>query len=334
MPSERDGRDEREKKEGRDVLLEARHVSRVFPASGGRELVACNDVSLALRRGATVGLVGESGCGKSTLMRMMVALDRPTSGEVLFQGRDISRLKGEELRKARQHIQMVFQDPATSLNPRMRVRDIVCEPLLNFKRIKRSEVAQTARALLGMVGLPEDFADRLPHSMSGGQRQRVAIARAMALHPEVVLLDEATSALDVSVQKSIVQLLGRIQREQHTAIGFICHDLGLVQTFCDEVAVMYLGSIVEVFPACDIDQIRHPYTRMLREAVFDTKMDFAKKIAPADAEVPSPLAVPAGCPFQSRCVQCMDICRRERPALVEVAPSHSVACHLCRKERC
>lgn len=316
----------------RDVVLEARHVTRSFPASGGRALVACNDVSLSLRRGATVGIVGESGCGKSTLMRMMVALDRPTSGEVMFRGRDITKLKGEQLRAVRQHIQMVFQDPALSMSPRMRVRGIVCEPLGNFGRIKRGEADAAARTLLEMVELPAEFADRFPHELSGGQRQRVAIARAMALEPEVVLLDEATSALDVSVQKSIIQLLGRIQREQHTAIGFVCHDLGLVQAFSDEVAVMYLGCIVEVLPASEVDQAKHPYTRTLRAAAFDVHMDFSRKIERDDAEVPNPLDAPTGCPFQSRCAQCMDVCRRERPELVPVAPAHSVACHLNRRE--
>lgn len=254
-------------------VLEARHVTRVFPVAGGRALTACDDVSLGLRQGETVGLVGESGCGKSTLARMMVALDAPTSGEVVYQGRNIAELKGEGLRQVRQHIQMVFQDPLLSMSPRMRVREVVCEPLLNFGRIGRSEMDSTARELLEMVELPGELADRFPHDMSGGQRQRVAIARAMALRPEVVIMDEATSALDVSVQKNVVQLISRIQREQHTAIMFICHDLGLVHAFCDRVAVMCRGRIVETLPALALEQAEHPYTRALLAASAKTSLN-------------------------------------------------------------
>ena len=183
-----------------DLVLEAKHVTRKFPAAGGRTLTACNDISLNLYRGKTLGLVGESGCGKSTFMRFIVSLDTPTEGEILFKGKDITKMKGEELRQVRQHIQMVFQDPTGSMNPKMRVRDIVCEPLLNFNRISKSQKDEKARELLAMVDLPGDFADRYPHNMSGGQRQRVAIARALALEPEIIIMDEATSALDVSVQ--------------------------------------------------------------------------------------------------------------------------------------
>ncbi|MBR2784263.1 MAG: ABC transporter ATP-binding protein [Firmicutes bacterium] len=318
--------------EEKDVILDARHVTRRFPAGKGRELTACNDVNLKLYRGKTLGLVGESGCGKSTFMRFLVWLDRPTEGEIFYRGQDITKLKGHELWENRQHIQMVFQDPSTSFNPKMKIRDIVCEPLLNYKRIRPSEKDATARRLLEMVELPGEFAGRYPHNMSGGQRQRVAIARALALEPEIIIMDEATSALDVSVQKTIIELITRLQREKGITIGFICHNLGLIQSFAHQVAVMYLGNIVEVMPGEGIEHnCRHPYTRALLASIFDTGMDFSKKIEPLSGEVPSPLDVPPGCPFQNRCEQCMEICRSQRPLLQELEPGHEVACHLYGK---
>lgn len=317
--------------EKENLILEARHVTRRFPASGKRELVACNDVSLNFYKGQTLGLVGESGCGKSTFMRFIVQLDVPTEGEILYKGEDITRLKGEKLRKNRQNIQMVFQDPMGSFNPRMKIRDIVCEPLMNFGRIKAREKEEKARELLEMVELPGDFADRYPHNMSGGQRQRVGIARALALEPEVVICDEATSALDVSVQKTIIELLVKLQKEKNLCIGFIAHDLGLIQSFAHQVAVMYLGNIVEILPGADVKHAQHPYSKTLLDAVFDLEMNFNKKIETLDSEVPSPLDVPTGCPFQDRCRHCMEICRKERPSMVDLEPHHHVACHLFDK---
>ncbi len=314
--------------EEKDVILEAKHVTRRFPASGGRELTACKDISLKFYRGKTLGLIGESGCGKSTFMRFLVRLDVPTEGEILFKGKDLTKLKGEELRQTRQYIQMVFQDPGGSFNPKMKIRDIICEPLMNFGRIKASEKDAVARKYLEAVDLPGDFADRFPHNMSGGQRQRIAIARAIVLEPELIVMDEATCALDVSVQKTIIELVCKLQREKNIAIGFIAHDLGLIQSFAHQIAVMYLGSIVEVIPGEDVDKAQHPYTRALLSAIFDTKMDFTKKIESIDSEIPSPLDVPPGCPFQTRCEHCTEICRREHPALKAIGESHEVACHM------
>jgi len=255
-------------------------------------------------------------------------LDTPTEGEILFKGKDITKMKGEELRQVRQHIQMVFQDPTGSMNPKMRVRDIICEPLLNFNRISKSQKDEKARELLAMVDLPGDFADRYPHNMSGGQRQRVAIARALALEPEIIIMDEATSALDVSVQKTVIELITKLQREHNIAIGFIAHDLGLIQSFAHQIAVMYLGNIVEIMPGADIDKCKHPYSHALMGAIFDTKMDFSKKIESIEGEPPSPLDVPPGCPFQNRCDHCKEICTKEHPHLVEVGPNHQVSCHM------
>ena len=316
-----------------EIVLEARHVTRRFPTASGKPLLANNDINLKFYKGKTLGLVGESGCGKSTFMRFLVSLDTPSEGEILYRGQDITKLKGEALRQNRQNIQMVFQDPNASFNPKMKIRDIVCEPLLNFGRIRQSEKDAACRRLLEMVELPGDFADRYPHNMSGGQRQRVAIARALALEPEILIMDEATAALDVSVQKTIVELVTKLQREKQIAIGFICHDIALVQSLSHQVAVMYLGTIVEVLPGEDLwKKAQHPYTRALIGSVFDTHMDFSVPIQPLQSEVPSPLDAPPGCPFQTRCDHCMERCRRERPTLKTISEGHEVACHLFGEE--
>ena len=275
-----------------EVVLEAKHVTRRFPASGGRTLVANDDINLKFYKGKTLGLVGESGCGKSTFMRFLVSLDTPSEGEILYRGKDITKLKGEELRQNRQNIQMVFQDPTSSFNPKMKIRDIVCEPLMNFNRIRKSEKDAACRRLLEMVELPGDFADRYPHNMSGGQRQRVAIARALALEPEILILDEATSALDVSVQQTIIELIVKLQKEKNITIGFICHDISLIQSCAHEVAVMYLGNVVEVLPAKNLSEHAvHPYTRALIGSIFDIGMDFGKPIE----EIKGDGTKPAGC---------------------------------------
>ncbi len=311
-------------------ILEVKHVTRKFPAAGGRELLANNDINLEFYRGETLGIVGESGCGKSTLMRMILSLDQPTEGEILFDGKNIGELKGEELRLQRRHIQMVFQDPALAFNPKMKIRDIICEPLLNFGLINPREKDEVARKYLEMVELPGDFADRYPHNMSGGQRQRVGIARAIALEPEVIMCDEATSALDVSVQKTIVELLVKLQKKHNMAIGFICHDMALVSQLSHRVAVMYLGNIVEVLPAKEVARgAKHPYTRALLGAIFDLNMDFSKKIESIESEAPSPLDVPKGCPFRDRCLMCScEDCSEERPGLKQIGEDHWAACHM------
>ena len=312
-----------------EPVLEARHVSRVFPAADGRFLRANNDINLKMYCGRTLGIVGESGCGKSTLMRMLVQLDQPTEGEIFFQGRNVCRMTKKERRENRRHIQMVFQDPSSAFHPKMKIKDIICEPLVNFGVISKKEKDAEARRLLRLVELPEEFADRYPHNMSGGQRQRVGIARAIALEPEVILCDEATSALDVSVQKNIMELLAKLQREKNIAIGFICHDIALVSQISHQIAVMYLGNVVEILPGAQMKaSAKHPYTVALLGSIFDTHMDFSKKIESIDGEVPSPLDVPPGCPFQNRCDQCMEICRKERPALRMIGEGHEVACHL------
>lgn len=315
------------------VIMEAKHVTKRFMTAGGRSLLACDNVNLEVRKGQTLGIVGESGCGKSSFVKMIVQMYPPTEGEIIYQGKDITRFKGEELRQCRKKIQMVFQDPSAAFHPKMRVMDIVTEPLMNFKMIKKSEKEAKAKELLRLVDLPEDFVYRFPHNMSGGQRQRVGIARALALEPEIIVCDEATSALDVSVQDRVIELLVRLQKEKGISLVFICHDMALVQSFAHQVAVMYLGNIVEVLPGNEVGtNAQHPYTKAMLGAIFSTRMDFTKKIESIESEAPSPVDVPPGCPFQNRCDRCMDICRTQKPQLIDIGPDHKAACHLFTKK--
>ena len=312
------------------VILQIKNLTKKFAAEGGKMLTACDNVTLNAYAGQTLGIIGESGCGKSTLVRTILQIHPASGGEVIFDGQDILKLRGEAARQNRRKIQMVFQDPAAAFNPKMKVKEIVCEPLLNFGLIKKSEVDAKAAELLRMVELPEDFKDRYPHNMSGGQRQRLGIARALSLEPKIVVCDEATSALDVLVQEKICELLVRLQKEKGITYLFICHDLGLVDLMCHQIAVMYLGSIVEYigYGRRISTEGMHPYTKALMKSVFKVDFKRGEKIEPLESEIPSPLDLPKGCPFQSRCGQCMEICRSEKPELIEVVPGHFVACHL------
>lgn len=312
------------------VILQIKNLTKKFAAEGGKMLTACDNVTLNAYAGQTLGIIGESGCGKSTLVRTILQIHPASGGEVIFDGQDILKLRGEGERQNRRKIQMVFQDPAAAFNPKMKVKEIVCEPLLNFGLIKKSEVDAKAAELLRMVELPEDFKDRYPHNMSGGQRQRLGIARALSLEPKIVVCDEATSALDVSVQEKICELLVRLQKEKGITYLFICHDLGLVDLMCHQIAVMYLGNIVEYigYGRRFSTEGMHPYTKALMKSVFKVDFKPGEKIEPLESEIPSPLDLPKGCPFQSRCGQCMEICRSEKPELKEVVPGHFVACHL------
>lgn len=312
------------------VILQIKNLTKKFAAEGGKMLTACDNVTLNAYAGQTLGIIGESGCGKSTLVRTILQIHPASGGEVIFDGQDILKLRGEAARQNRRKIQMVFQDPAAAFNPKMKVKEIVCEPLLNFGLIKKSEVDAKAAELLRMVELPEDFKDRYPHNMSGGQRQRLGIARALSLEPKIVVCDEATSALDVSVQEKICELLVRLQKEKGITYLFICHDLGLVDLMCHQIAVMYLGNIVEYigYGRRISTEGMHPYTKALMKSVFKVDFKPGEKIEPLESEIPSPLDLPKGCPFRSRCGQCMEICRSEKPELKEVVPGHFVACHL------
>lgn len=314
------------------VVLEIKNLTKKFAVDGGRFLTACDNISLKAYAGQTLGIIGESGCGKSTLVRTVLQIHPATSGEVIFEGQDILKMRGEAARQNRRKIQMVFQDPAAAFNPKMKVKEIVTEPLLNFGLIKKSEVDAKAAELLQMVELPVEFMERYPHNMSGGQRQRLGIARALSLEPKIVVCDEATSALDVSVQEKICELLVRLQKEKGITYLFICHDIGLVDLMCHQVAVMYLGNVVEYIGGGRriSTEGMHPYTKALLKAVFKVDFKPGERIEPLESEVPSPLDLPQGCPFASRCEFCTEQCRCEKPALKEVAPGHLVACHLVK----
>ena len=310
-----------------EIILRVENVTKKFPVSGGKFLTACDNVSFDVRKGETVGIVGESGCGKTTLLKSIMNMQRPTSGKIIFHGEDITKLTGEAKRQNYRHIQMVFQDPTAAFNPKMKIRDIICEPLINFDLISPSEVDSKARELLTQVELPADFVDRYPNNMSGGQRQRVAIARALALEPEIIACDEATSALDVSVQDTIIKLLVKLQREKGITYIFICHDMALVSLFSHRIAVMYLGNMMEKIDGDKLDSAKHPYTKALLKAVFSTAQEKNQYIGILPGEIPSPLDFPTGCPFQNRCEHCQELCKSEKPEFRELEPNHFVACH-------
>ena len=288
---------------------------------------ALTDINIEIPEKSITALIGPSGCGKSTFVRMVISLDKPTSGEILYHGKNLSNLSKKETWLNRQNMQMVFQDPLASFDPKMKIVDILTEPLINFGKLKKSEKEAKARELLEMVELPGDFVDRYPHNMSGGQRQRISIARALSLEPEILVCDEATSALDVSVQESVIELLVRLQKEKNISMLFICHDLALIRSFAHQIAVMYLGNIVEVIPGEDVtEHAVHPYTQALLGAQFSIHMDPNQKIQSIESEAPSPLDVPKGCPFQNRCEHCTEGCRNKRQELQEITPDHLVAC--------
>ena len=317
-------------------LLEAVDVSKRFTvgsrfsARGRLTVHAVDGVSLAIMPGETVGLVGESGCGKSTLGRCMVRLYDITSGTMRFNGEDISHKSMREMRPLRRELQIVFQDPYASLNPRRRVRDLIAEPLRVHTSLSGEAVAQRVAELLDLVGLHPDHAMRFPHEFSGGQRQRIGIARAIALEPKLIVLDEPVSALDVSVQAQIVNLLADLQERLKLTYVFIAHDLSVVRQVSTRIAVMYLGSIVELGQADDIfERPAHPYTQALISAVpvpDITKAGSRTRIV-LSGDVPSPVNPPAGCRFHPRCPVAQDRCRVERPALVQHGSGRKVACH-------
>ena len=314
----------------REVILEAKNVTRVFRTTKGRPLKANDNINLEIYKGETLGIAGESGCGKSTFIRMLTMLDRPTEGEILFRGKNVANLKGEERRQNCRHVQMVFQDPGDAFSPRMKIKDIVCESLLNFRLIDRSQVTAKARELLEMVELPPEYAERHARDMSGGQRQRVGIARALALEPDLLICDEVTSALDVCVQKRVVDLLLKLQREKNITMAMVCHDLALVRAVAHRTAIMYLGNIMEIVPGRQLGtgEICHPYPRALRDSIFSIDMDFSKPIESIESEAPSPLDIPSGCPFRNRCEHCTKLCETEKPKLRTVEEGHQIACHL------
>jgi len=316
------------------ALVEARGLSKRFPVLGGAlglsrvaEVHAVEGVDLRIERAEVLGLVGESGCGKSTLGRLLIRLIEPSGGEVRFEGADLARAEGAALRALRRRMQMVFQDPFGSLNPRMRVGEIVAEPL-RLAGVASSERAARAVVLLEQVGLAPEHATRFPHQFSGGQRQRIGIARALALDPALVICDEPVSALDVSVQAQVVNLLRDLQRARGLSYLFVSHDLRVVRHVSDRVAVMYLGRIVESGPTRALYAAPlHPYTRALLEAAPVARPGARVPATPLGGEIPSPLSPPSGCAFHPRCPLAVARCREERP-LLKGDGERQVACHL------
>ena len=322
------------------VLLEAVELTKHFPIGSrglGRrpkEVVhAVDSVSLEVRRGETLGIVGESGCGKSTLGRMLVRLHSPTSGTVKFAGTDITSLSKRELRPYRREMQMIFQDPYASLNPRKRVGQILEDPFRIHHAGSRRQIREKVQGLLEVVGLSADHVNRYPHEFSGGQRQRIGVARALALNPQLIIADEPVSALDVSIQAQVINLLDDLQDEFNLTYVFIAHDLGIVHHVSDRIAVMYLGVVVELGGSDDLfSHPIHPYTEALLSAIPAIETDDADGVAPRErivleGEVPSPINPPAGCRFHPRCAYATEICGIERPELKLHANGRLAACH-------
>ncbi len=320
-----------------DLLLDLQDLQVHFPVMAGfivsrrvAENKAVDGITFNVKRGETVGLVGESGCGKSTTGRAILQLYKPTSGRVLFDGRDMAELHGEELRRTRRRMQMIFQDPYASLNPRMSIRDIVGEPLMIHKLGTSAERRERVAELMRIVGLNPYYATRFPHEFSGGQRQRIGIARALAVSPDFIVCDEPVSALDVSIQAQIINLLEELQEQFGLTYLFIAHDLAVVRHISDRVAVMYLGKLMELSDRNEIyDNPLHPYTKALLSAVPipDPVMERKRERIILTGDVPSSLRPPRGCVFHTRCPIAIDECREVIPEWREVQPGHRVACH-------
>ena len=319
-----------------DDLLQVRNLAKHFPIRKGffssrvtGYVRAVDDVSFNIARGETLGLVGESGCGKSTTGRLLIRLMEPTSGSILLNGDDIAKIPDEELRARRRDVQIIFQDPFSSLNPRKTVEGIISEPLVVHRIGTKPERQARVAELLKTVGLAPDHARRYPHEFSGGQRQRIGIARALALNPKFIVCDEPVSALDVSIQAQVINLMQDLQREFGLTYLFISHNLAVVRHIADRVAVMYLGKIVELTDKHSLyDNPLHPYTKALLSAIPVANPEHRRQRIPLSGDVPSPIGPPAGCRFNSRCPYAESRCREIEPPLIDVGGGHRVACHL------
>ncbi|MBR3273828.1 MAG: ABC transporter ATP-binding protein [Clostridia bacterium] len=311
-----------------ETLLELKGLTKTFPVGKRDVLRAVRGVDLALNPGECLGIVGESGCGKSTVARMIAQLTEVTDGHIYFEGRDVTRLSRPQRRELWRSVQMVFQDPYSVFSPRMTVGDFLTEGLVYFGLATRQQARGMLPELLGRVELPAELAQRLPHQLSGGQQQRVVIARALSIQPKLLILDEATSALDVSVQRQILKLLMRLKDEMNLTMLFIGHDLAVVRSVTDRIAVMYAGQLVEALPSAALRQeASHPYTRRLLESVFSTADRGRKQIGIEDLSLIEKGRMLEGCPYQPRCPEAMPRCADACPALAGMGPGHTVACH-------
>jgi peptide/nickel transport system ATP-binding protein len=315
---------------GDDVILRVEDLVMEFPVGRtGLKVHAVSGISFDVRRGETLGLVGESGCGKSTTGRAIMQLPRPTSGSIVFSGNELTALQGDEMRAVRTKIQMIFQDPISSLNPRRKVRNIVMEPLNIWKRGDDSARAAKVDQVLEEVGIdPSIAADRQPHQFSGGQCQRISIARALVLDPDMIICDEPVSALDVSVQAQVLNLLEDLKAHRHLTLIFIAHDLAVVKNISDRIAVMYLGKMCEVAPSDTLYHApAHPYTEVLLTSIPVPDPTVATERVMAEGEIPSPVLPPSGCRFRTRCPRATERCAVEEPVMREIDDGHFVACH-------
>lgn len=316
-------------------ILEVKHLKKYFPLKKGKYkdgdpcVKAVDDITFDLYEGETLGLVGESGCGKSTLGRTIIRLYEPTSGEVIFEGEDVAKKSRKEMRALREEMQFIFQDPYSSLNPRMTVFNILAEPLIAHGKFKRGpELDAYVKNLMDRCGLPSYYCYRYPHQFSGGQRQRIGIARSLALDPSFIICDEPVSALDVSIQSQIINLMKDMQEEKNISYIFISHDLSVVKHISDRVGVMYLGSMMELADKNEIySNPQHPYTRALIGAIPLPDPTKRKEMQVIQGEIPSNVSIPKGCKFNPRCPFAKDICREQEPATKEVKPNHFVKCH-------
>ena len=311
------------------LLLEARNLTKEFPAGKRKKVHAVSDVSLSLYEGETLGLVGESGCGKSTLGRLLIRLLEPTAGELFFRGEKVSALSDREFRKYRRQMQLIFQDPYASLNPRMTVRDLIAEPLKTYHVCPtKEEETRRVLELMQAVGVPGEFLYRYPHQFSGGQRQRIGIARAVAADPALIVCDEPVSALDVSVQNQILNLLKELQKSRGLTYLFISHDLSVVRHISDRVCIMFLGKVCEIGRTEEVfENPRHPYTKFLMDAVpLPDPRRREDNIRLLSGELPSPMDPPGGCRFHTRCPYATERCAREEPKL-EAREGRQAACH-------